>query len=422
MSSLPQAKLRPGYKWELLTLFWFANFLNQGDRQIFNSILPLIRDGLGTDDVHMGLVATVFTIVYGILVPISGWLGDRTSRKWLVCGSLMIFSAGTLLTGISGGLLSLIIFRSMATGAGESFYTPPAVSLISQYHHKTRALAMAINQTSLYTGIVASSWIAAFIAEHFGWRSAFYSFGGFGVILGIILIFRLRNDPPDQTNRSSHTQHPSLKEIAENIFCRRNFYLLSAAFGCMVFVNVGFMTWMPTMLYENFDLNLSTAAFQSVFLHHLFAFAGVLFGGWISDKQAVKTPVARLHVAAFGLLLGAPFIYMLGQVNTLNMIYAMMAIFGFFRGIYDANIFAAMYEVIPPRFRSSATGLMISCAFVTGSTAPLILGYVKQHFSLNTGMSMLAPVYVLGAILIWIGAIFYFKRDQYIIPAEAKSD
>ena len=157
--------------------FWFANFLNQGDRQIFNAILPLIKRSLGTDDVHLGMLVTLFTMVYGMMVPIAGWLGDRAPRKWIVCMSLLIFSAGTLLTGFSYGLLSLIIFLSIATGVGEGLFAPSAYSLISQYHHKTRGLAMSINQTSIYTGIIASSWTAGFLAERFGWHAAFYVFG-----------------------------------------------------------------------------------------------------------------------------------------------------------------------------------------------------------------------------------------------------
>ena len=183
----------PAYKWELLALFWLANFLNQGDRQIFNAILPSIQKGIGATDVQMGLVASCFTLCFGVLVPIAGWLADRVSRKWLVCLSLLIFSSGTLLTGVSGGLIMLIVFRSIATGAGESFYTPPALSLIGQHHRRTRALALSINQTSQYVGVVASSWLAGLLAQHFGWRTAFFAFGGFGLLLAGILAVRLRD-------------------------------------------------------------------------------------------------------------------------------------------------------------------------------------------------------------------------------------
>lgn len=405
---------RSHYKWELLLLCWLANFLNQGDRQIFNSILPLIRSGLGASDVQMGLVATLFSLAFGLLIPVAGWLGDRASRKWIVCGSLLTFSIGTLCTGLSGGLLTLILFRSIATGAGESFYTPSALSLLGQHHQTTRGLAMSINQTALYVGIVCSSWIAAVIGERFGWRYSFFTFGGFGLLLAIILIIRLRNDPPE-TSAAQGAGKPKISEILAVLRRKPTVYLLTLAFACMVFGGQGFMTWMPTLLYEKFHLPLATAAFQSVFLHYLFAFFGVLAGGWLSDRWARNHPVARLYLGSCGLLFSAPFLYLLGATDEPILIYVALALFGFSRGVYDSNIFAALFEVVPSTYRSTATGLMISFAYATGAMAPLILGYIKQHGSLSVGMSLMAPVYAAGALLLWIGARFFFARD-YVPP------
>jgi MFS family permease len=397
---------RPGYKWELLALFWLANFLNQGDRQIFNAILPRIQSGIGASDVEMGLVAGIFTLCFGVLVPVAGWLGDRVSRKRMVCASLLVFSAGTLLTGLSGGLIALIIFRSVATGAGESFYTPPALSLISQHHERTRSLAMSINQTSQYVGVVASSWIAAWLAEHYGWRTAFYAFGGLGVLLAAVLMLRLHADAPPE--KTAAKESGSWSALLRN----PSAWLLTLAFACMVFATTGFMTWMPTLLYTKFELSLSTAAFQAVFVHYLFAFAGVLLGGWWSDRRGATRTAVRLHVGAFGLLAAAPFIFLLGYAETLPVVYVALAVFGFFRGVYDANIFAALYEVVPVRSRATATGLMICFAYVTGATAPLLLGYIKQTAGLDHGLAWLAPAYVLGGVLIVIAAVRFFHRDR----------
>ncbi len=398
------------YPWELLALCWMANFLNQGDRQIFNSILPLIRSGLGATDVQMGLVASIFTLAFGLLIPIAGWLGDRASRKWIVCGSLLTFSLGTLCTGLSGGLITLILFRSIATGAGESFYTPSALSLIGHYHRETRGLAMSINQTALYVGVVCSSWIAAFIGERLGWRYSFFTFGGLGLLLAVLLVFRLREDLPEDGRHRA--DKPKVGEILGALLRKPTVYLLTAAFACMVFGGQGFMTWMPTLLYEKFQMPLSEAAFQSVFLHYLFAFFGVMAGGWLSDLWAPRWPVARLYLGSGGLLLSAPFLYLVGAAEESTLVYIALALFGFARGVYDSNIYAALFEVVPERYRSSASGLMISFAYATGAVAPLILGYIKQNSSLSLGMSLLAPVYALGGLLIWIGARFFFPGDR----------
>ena len=118
------------YKWMLVGLLWFAYFLNQGDRQIFNTVIPLIKEDLGLTDYDIGDIVMVFTAVYGVLVPVSGFLGDLVSRKWIVVWSLLIFSAGTLCTGLAGGMALLILLRSVATRGGEAFCLQTQPSLV----------------------------------------------------------------------------------------------------------------------------------------------------------------------------------------------------------------------------------------------------------------------------------------------------
>ena len=199
---------RPRYKWELLTILWVAYFLNQGDRQIYNAVLPLIKADLRLSDVQLGMVATAFTLLYGAFVPLAGCLGDFRSKKWIVFFSLLTFSVGTLCTGFSGGLLLLIVFRSIATGIGEAFYYPAANSLIGFYHRDTRAQAMSVHQTALYIGVVASSWIAGWIGGAYGWRVAFYTFGLAGVLLAVVVAFRLRNDLREEDPVKTAIQPP----------------------------------------------------------------------------------------------------------------------------------------------------------------------------------------------------------------------
>ena len=89
-------RLRISYKWELILMLWVAYFLNQGDRQIFNAVIPLIKEDLQLTDVQLGLVASVFTIVYGCLVPFGGYLGDFLKRYWIVLIRLFVLSWGKL--------------------------------------------------------------------------------------------------------------------------------------------------------------------------------------------------------------------------------------------------------------------------------------------------------------------------------------
>jgi sugar phosphate permease len=409
-------KLIP-YRWELIIILWFAYFFNQGDRQIFNAVIPLIKKDLLLSDVEVGMVATIFTIIYGCVVPFAGYASDFMKRKWIIFSSLLIFSLGTLFTGFSGGLFSLVLIRGIVTGGGEAIYYPAATSLISQYHQKTRAMALSIHQTSLYVGIVASGFIAAYIGERLGWRYSFYTFGLGGLLLVVYVFFRIKEAPQKELLE----KRPSVWLVAKNIFARRTVWMLCLAFGAMVFVNIGYVTWMSTFYYEKFHLSLSTAGFTSMFFHFGPALAGVLIGGKLSDKFALTRKKVRLEIEFMGLLLGAPFIFIMANTAHLYASYAALAAFGFFRGVYDSNLFAALFDVIEPKYRASSVGVMTSFAFIVGAFAPLLLGSIKTSYGLSAGIATLSICYLLGALLILLAILFFFKKDYYYEAHESLS-
>lgn len=409
-------KKRIPYKWELIVLLWGAFFLNQGDRQVFNVVIPLLKSSLKLTDVEIGLVATIFTLLYGILVPFSGYAGDAIKKNKIVILSLLIFSIGTTFTGLSSGLFLLIVFRSISTGIGEAFYYPSANALIGEFHYKTRAQAMAIHQTALYIGIVVSGFIAGYIGEHLGWRMSFLSFGLIGVLWAVLLIFRLKGS---KTIIKKQERVP-FKDVLHYIKNKPTLFMLSLAFGGFQFVMVGYLTWMPTFLHDKFNLSLSNAGFSSVFYHHALAFVGVLIGGKFSDRLSVRRKQIRFETEYLSLLLGAPFIYWIGAAGRLPIVFLALGGYGFFRGIYDSNLFAALFDVIEPKYRSSATGFMLSIAFIISSLSPVILGWIKEKSSLSFGFSILGFVYLLSAIIIFLALKFFFHRDFIEVKSDQK--
>lgn len=405
---------KPAYKWELIAMLWFAYFLNQGDRQVYNAVIPFIENDLGLTSVQTGLVATVFSIIYGCLVPFGGYIGDFLRRKWIVVGSLFIFSLGTLLTGFAGGLVALIIMRGITTGGGEAFYYPAATSLITQYHDKTRATAMSIHQTALYTGVIVSAFAAPFIAHMFGWRYAFLVFGALGILVSIWCIIRMHDTPQIDSN----TERIPFAELVRGIFSKKTVWLLALAFGCQVFVNIGITTWSAKFFNLKFfggaEASLSTASLISMLFSSGFAILGVMVGGRMSDRLAAKTKLARLRTEYFGLLAAVPFLILIGTAHNIYMACAAMAFYGFFRGIYDSNIYAAMFDVIDPKLRSSSVGIMTAFAFLMGSLAPVFLGMMQgdgtiESFSL--GISILGVFFLVGGLLIMIAAKYTFLKE-----------
>ena len=401
-------KNKKQYKWEVLALLWIAFFLNQADRQVFNVVLPLIKADLQLSDLQIGSIATAFNLVYALLVPLAGYVGDIFSKKWIVTLSILFWSIATMFTGLSNGMMMLVMMRSIATGGGEAFFGPANYSLLAQYHKGTRAFAMSIHQTSYYVGIILSGYVAGYIGELYGWRNAFYLFGAVGVIHAIVLIFRLKDKKEQRIEKKEKVR---LLEGFKVLFTTPTALMLTIGFSGLIFVLTGYLTWMPTYLYEKFNMSLSSAGFNSMFYTHLFAFFGVILAGKYSDKFAKRNPASRMMMQGIGLLIAVPFIVMMGNSAILLTIYIGFAGFGFARAFFDANTYTVLYDVIPEKYHSSASGVMIMTGFMVGSMSPIILGYMKPKFGLSSGLTMLAAVWTVCGLLLIFTSKYLYKRD-----------
>lgn len=400
------------YKWELIVLLWFAYFFNQADRQVYNVVLPLLSKDLQLSDVQAGLVASIFMWSYAGLVLVAGYAGDIFRRKWVVFWSLLIWSGATMLSGMSMGLIWLVFFRGLATGGGEAFYYPSANSLIGQYHHKTRALAMSIHQTALYIGIVASGLIAGWIAEHFGWRMSFYVFGLCGVTLSMIVLLRVKDVGISVAEiASAHKQQLPLSVVLKAVGRKPTVWALCLAFSGFNFAGWGYFTWMPTFLHEKFGLSVTQAGFSAMFYTNVFALIGVLAAGRLSDAWAPCRRTLRIEFQCAGLFLGAPFLALMGLTENLTLCYLGLAGFGLFRGVYDSNLFVALFDVIEPRFRASAVGAMLAFAFAVSAFAPLLLGWAKSTIGLTAGIASLSLVFLGSATILFLATKTSFGRD-----------
>ena len=405
---------RPRYKWELLALLFFAFFFHQGDRAIYGVVLSAIQGDLGLTDSQLGLVGTVLFAVLAVMMPVAGYLGDIWNRKRIIVGSLLFWSVATMCTGFAGGVVALIVFRSVATAGGESFYAPAAYPLIAAHHVRTRSIALSVHQASLYIGVMVSGFIGGFIADRWGWRSAFYVFGGGGIVLGLVLAVRLLDAPPPA--RAEAGARVSPLQALGVLFRSPTALLLTAGFTAIVFVNNAYVVWAPVFLQERFDLSLARAGGFAMFWHHLAALGGILLGGGLSDRLAASRPVFRLQLMAASMLLGAPVIVLLGRAGALVAACAAMAGFGLFRGLYEANTHAALFEVIAPKFRASAVGIMTMLAFLAGSISPWLLGRLRETHAvgegLGLGFSALGIAYAIGGAAVLCAVLFTFRRDR----------
>lgn len=395
-----------------------AYLLNQADRQVFNTVLPAIRDALSLTDTSVGLIATIFNLFYAAMVPIGGWAGDRFSRKWVVTLSILLWSVATMFTGMANGFIWLIILRSVATGGGEAFFGPANYSLIGQYHTDTRARAMSIHQTAYYVGVILAGWAAGLIADKLGWQYSFYIFGGIGVLWAILMIVRLKDFPKEKKD----AQDTPVEPVAETkpgffdgfktVFTTPTALALTLGFSGLIFVITGYMTWVPAYLQEEFGQSQASAGFNSMFWTYVAAFVGVLVAGSLSDRLAAKNRSVRLVLQGVGLLGGAVFLFLMGGHPALWVLYLSFTGWGFFRAFFDANTYTVLYDVTPSRLHASCSSALIMTGFGVGALAPVLLGAMKQSMgSLSATFPIMGIIWIVCGLLLLLVAHTSYQKD-----------
>ena len=383
------------YKWYAVAMLWWIAFFNYADRQAIFSVFPLLKKEFGLDPVQLGLLGSSFAWVYGLSAPFAGAIVDRVRRKSAILGGLHAWSLICMATALSRNFSALLFFRS-AEGLGETFYFPASMSLLSDYHGQpTRSRALGVHQTSVYIGTIAGGFFAGLIGQRYGWRWSFLVFGGLGIILGLVL-----NRWLIEPQRAKAEPRASASG-----FLNPTALLLMAAFLCANFVALVLLSWMPIFLYDKFHLSLAASGLTATLFVQLASMAGSPAGGWWADILRRKMPGGRMLVQAIGLAAGAPFVVLCGWTRSVPLLVFALAAWGFFKGIYDANIFAAIFDVIRPEARGRAAGLMNMTGWLGGGIAPVAVGLVAQRSSLSAAIMLAAGVYVLGALLLGVAVI-----------------
>ncbi|MBZ5602721.1 MAG: MFS transporter [Acidobacteriia bacterium] len=393
------------YKWSVVAMLWWIAFFNYADRQAIFSVFPLLERELRLSTVQLGLLGSSFAWVYGIFSPIAGTIVDRVRRKSAILGGLHLWSAICMATAASRGFGALLFFRA-AEGLGESFYFPAGVSMVSAYHGgSTRSRALGLHQTSVYIGTIGGASVAGWIAQHYGWRAPFVIFGAAGVVLGLVLS-RLLVEPPRATATARVPVATFLRTLKPAAI------LLMLAFLCANFVAVVLLSWMPKFLYDEFHLSLAASGLTATIFTQLASMAGSPIGGWLADVLHRRTPAGRAIVQAIGVFGGTSFVVLTGLTRSIPVLIAALAAWGFFKGLYDANIFAAIFDAVPEEARGTAAGLMNMTGWIGGGAAPLIVGIVATRTGLGAAIAMTAGLYVVAGVLL-VAASFQFAAKKH---------
>src|SRR5436309_3078749 len=190
MNPTPSALVRTA--WLMVALLMPVALLNYLDRQMIAAMkASVMRDipSIGLD-ANWGYMLGQFKWVYAGLSPVGGFLADRFSRRYTICGSLFVWSAVTWWTGHVTAYGGLLLARSLM-GVSEAFYIPAALALIADYHTgRTRSRAVGLHQMAIYIGVIVGGF-SGYVADTpaLGWRVAFDACGIAGIVYALPLAF-----------------------------------------------------------------------------------------------------------------------------------------------------------------------------------------------------------------------------------------
>jgi len=407
------------YRWQVVGMLWAISFFNYADRQAIFSVFPLLQKSLHLSSTQLGLLGSSFALVYGTCSSFAGLVVDRVRRKTAILGGLTVWSLICMATGMFSNFRALVLLRG-AEGLGETFYYPASMSLISDYHGTaTRSRAIGLHQTSVYIGTIAGGFFAGLIGQYYGWRWSFFVFGGLGIVLALVLKHKLREPRRGAAELASinpveASQPFPIAHSIRIIWSSPTAITLMAAFLCSNFVAAVLYSWMPTFIYQRFHMTLALSGLTATVFVQLASMLGSISGGWLADRFRAQRIGGRMLVQAIGVFGGAPFVALCGMTRSVLWLIVALTIWGFFKGLYDANIFASLFDVIDPEARGTAAGFMNTVGWLGGgATAPLIIGVISVRHSLGDGIALASLVYLSAGILLLLAALVLAPRDAF---------
>lgn len=398
------------YAWVVVGLLWFVALLNYMDRQMLSTMRPAMQLDIADlqSATNFGYLMAIFLWIYGFMSPVSGIIADKLNRKWLIVGSLLVWSAVTFLMGYATTFNQIYWLRALM-GVSEALYIPVGLSLIADYHSsKTRSVAIGIHMTGLYMG-QALGGFGATIASKFSWQATFHSFGLVGIVYALVLVFFLREKKASAVQESESIRvKPNLFKGLALLFSNISFWVILIYFAIPSLPGWATKNWLPTLFANNLKIDMAQAGPISTITIAASSFLGVIFGGILSDRWVQKNIKGRIYTSAIGLALTIPSLLLIGFGHSLFNIIGAAFCFGFGYGMFDANNMPILCQFVSAKYRATAYGIMNMTGVFAGAFITDFLGKSTDSGSLGKDFAMLSVI-VLIALLVQL----YFLRPKF---------
>ena len=389
------------YPWVVVGLLWVVALLNYMDRQMLSTMREAMQIDIADLEsaVNFGRLMAIFLWIYGLMSPVAGAVADRINRKWLIVGSLGVWSVVTLLMGYATTFTQIYWLRALM-GVSEALYIPAGLSLIADYFTgSARSLAVGIHMTGLYVG-QALGGFGATVASATSWQATFHLFGIIGTAYALLLILLLR-DKRSETVKETAVEvkrEPVWRSFAL-IFSNVAFWVILFYFASSSLPGWATKNWLPTLFAENLGIPMSQAGPISTFTIAFSSFIGVMIGGPLSDRWVKKNLRGRIYVSAVGMALMIPALVFIGLGDSMAAAIGAGLCFGVGYGMFDTNNMPILCQFVPSRQRASAYGLMNMTGVFAGAIITNTLGQWAENGNLGVGFALMAALLLLALSL-----------------------
>lgn len=391
------------YPWVVVGLLWVVALLNYMDRQMLSTMKVAMMG-----DIHelekaenFGRLMAIFLWIYALMSPMAGLIADRINRKWLIVGSLAVWSAVTLTMGYSTSFSQLYFLRALM-GVSEALYIPAGLALIADYHRgNTRSLAVGIHLSGLYLG-QALGGFGATVAHEYSWQQAFHFFGLIGIVYSFVLMVFLkdhRTKAPVTRKAKFGDGWQSVKNSLGTLLGTMSFWVILFYFTAPSFPGWAIKNWIPTLFASTLGLDMSIAGPMATVTIAGTSLISVILGGIVADRWIQVNLKGRIYTGVIGLSLMVPALVLLGYGTGYVGVLGGAVLFGMGFGVFDANSMPILCQFVSPRHRAAGYGLMNMAGISAGAVVTIFLGKSTDAGSLGPDVALLAIPVVVAIIL-----------------------
>lgn len=396
------------YVFMLLFLLYMFDYI---DRMVVTSMFTSIERDWGISHTQSGLlVSAVYWAIVILTFPIS-ILVDRWSRTKTIGVMAILWSLATALCALTGNFVQLFMAR-MLIGVGEAGYAPGGSAMISGlYPVDRRARMMGLWNASIPLGSAIGVLLGGVIAAKLGWKHAFGIVAVPGMIVAILFLFVKDYKTVDLSfyDKNSNRIKMERKDMVKEFLTKPSVLLTYLGMAAVVFVTTSMLTWLPTYFEKMRNVPQETAGKMASSVMVL-ALIGAPLGGFLTDLWRKSKDNARLLFPATSSLLSAVVLFLALVFFKGTIQYVFFLIFGVLVLAFISGAASVTQDVIHPGLRATSYAIAVVVQNLLGaSTAPIVMGKIYDLTNIQTALSVLPFVLLLGAFLFWMGSRYYVK-------------